>query len=150
MSYNPKYVGAVALGSARQTQTGYQNGTVSTIPLTSLVSTNSSGQLVLTNVTAEANVEACVGITSQAIPSTAIGLVISDGRVENISTSLGLAAGDVLWAGLTPGSLTTVKPDLTNGWASGDYVIFVGIVVVNEFNPANLDIQLSRQIIGQL
>ena len=150
MSYNPLYVGSMALGSARQTQTSYTNGTGSTMPVGTAVSTNNAGNIVLLDVTNESTVESWVGLTSQAIPSTALGTVISDGRIPNVN-SLGFSVGEPVWVGVSPGSLTNVKPDLTApGWASGYFVIFVGVVVQNEFVNTQQDIQLCRQIIGEL
>lgn len=150
MTYSPGFRGTVGKGSARQTQTGYQNGTGSTMPVAAPVSTNASGQLILVDVSSEAISEAMVGLTSQSIPSAASGQVVSDGRLENIPLGLGFSVGDPIWVGLS-GTLTKVKPDLSViGWSAGYFVIFVGVVVKNEFNPANQDIQLMRQIIGQL
>jgi len=152
VAYNPAIgLNVVTKVSGRQTQTGFQNGTGSTMNVATVVSTNSSGQLILADVTNEATIETIVGLVSIAnIPSAANGTVVSDGRLENIP-SLGFSVGDTLWLGTTPGSLTNVKPDLTQiGWSAGDYVVFIGVVVQNEFNPSNQDIQLCRQIIGQL
>lgn len=150
MSYNPLYSGSNAAGTASGTATGYQNGTGSTIALGTVVSTNTSGQLVLTDVSNEALVEAWLGLSTMSIPSAANGQVISDGRLENISLGLGFSIGDPIWVGITPGSLTNVKPDLTvSGWVAGMFILFVGVVVKNQFNPSAQDIQLLRQIIGQ-
>ncbi len=152
MAYNPTIgIAATPKISGRQTQTGFQNGTGSSMTVATVVATNTSGQLILADVTNESTIEAMVGLVSVAtIPSAANGNVVSDGRLENIP-SLGFSVGDVLWLGTTPGTLTNVKPDLAQpGWASGDYVVFIGVVVQNEFNPSNQDIQLCRQIIGQL
>lgn len=150
MTYSPGFRGTIGKGSSRQTQSGYQNGTGSTMPVAAPVSTNASGQIILTDVSSEASVEAMVGLTSQSIPSAASGQVVSDGRLENIPLGLGFAVGDPIWVGLA-GTLTNVKPDLSVvGWSSGYFVIFVGVVTKNEFNPLNQDIQLLRQIVGQL
>lgn len=149
MGYNPSATGTAFKGSARSAASNYQNGTGSTMPIATPVAVNGSSQLILVDVSSEASVLAMVGYTAIAIPSAAIGSVASNGRLENVTT--GFAVGSPLWVGNTPGSLTNVQPDLTvSGWATGDFVIFVGIVVQNEFNPANQDIQLSTQIIGQL
>jgi hypothetical protein len=121
------------------------------MPIATAVSSNTSSQMVLTDVSNEASAEGWVGLVEVATPSAATGQVLTDGRLQNIPSSLGFSNGDPIWVGNTPGTLTNVRPDLTvMGWASGDYVLFVGIVVANQFNPTLQDIQLSRQIIGQL
>lgn len=151
MSYSPNFRGIIGKGSSRQNQTGYQNGTGGTMPVATPVATNLSGQLVLMDVSDENTVETMLGLTSESIPSAANGQVVSEGRLENIPISLGFAVRDILYVGPTPGSLTNVKPDVSvPGWSAGMFVILVGVVVKNEFNPSNQDIQLFRQIIGQL
>ncbi len=151
MSYNPLWTTLIGKGSSRQTQSGYQNGTLSTMPIATPVAANTFGQAVLVDVSDETTVESMIGLTSASIPSAANGQVISDGRLENIPLGLGFAVGDTVWVGTTPGSLTNVKPDITApGWVAGYFVIFVGVVVQNEFNPSNQDLQLCRQLIGQL
>lgn len=151
MGYNPLFSTAVGQGSSRQTQTLYQNGTGSTVTVATLVSQGTGANFILTDVTNEATVEGFVGLASLSIPNAASGLITSDGRVENIPLGLGFAVGDALWADVTPGGLTNVKPDVTQpGWAVGMFVIFIGVVVQNQFNPSNQDIQLFKQIIGQL
>jgi hypothetical protein len=115
------------------------------------VSANTGGQIVLTDVTDEELSEGWLGLTDAAIPTTATGQVVTDGRIQNIPSGLGFSVGDPIWVGNTPGTLTNVRPDLTVlGWSVGDYVLFVGVVVQNQFNPSLQDIQISRQIIGQL
>lgn len=150
MSYNPNFRGSAAKGSSRQTQTGYTNATGSTITAASPVYSNSSGigPLDVTNV---AKVETFAGLVAADLPASAHGMVVSDGRVENIPLGLGFALGDAIWAGTTPGSLTNVKPDYSApGWSAGMWVIFVGVVVVNEFDPLKQDIQLFKQKVGRL
>lgn len=148
MSYNPNFTGASASAS-RQLSTGYQNGSGSTIPLASPVSSNTSGQILLTDVSNEALALAFVGLTNIAIPSAASGEVISTGRIENVST--GFSIGDAIYIGSTPGTLTNIKPNEgSNGFVALDWVIFVGVLVKNEFNPSQTDIQMLPQVIGQL
>jgi len=148
MSYNPNFTGASAVAS-RQLQTGYVNGTGSTIAICVPVSTNTSGQIVLTDVSNEALSLGFVGLTNIAIPSAANGGVINGGRLQNVTT--GFAVGDAIYVGSTPGTLTNVKPNAgSNGFVALDFVIFVGVLVKNEFNPSQTDIQLFTQIVGQL
>ncbi len=148
MSYNPNFTGS-SVTASRQFSTGYQNGSGSTIAIASPVSTNTSGQILLTDVSNETSALGFVGLTNIAIPSAASGEVISGGRIENVTTSF--SVGDAIWVGSTPGTLTNVKPNAgSNGFASGYFVIFVGVLVVNEFSPSETDIQLLPQVIGQL
>ena len=151
MSYSPTFFGSTAKGPSSGTASGYQNGTLSTISAASAVSTNTSGQMILTDVTNEATIETWLGLTSASTPSAATGMVASDGRLQSIPLGLGFSVGDPIWVGTTPGSLTNVKPSIgVPGWSAGYYVLFVGVVVQNEFNPSDQDIQICRQIIGQL
>lgn len=151
MSYSANSRGTLFKGGSRQTSTGYQNGTMSTMTAATLVSSNSVGNAVLLDVSSESLVESFIGLTADSIISGASGQIVSDGRLENIPLGLGFSIGDTLWAGVIPGSLTNVKPDLdAPGWTIGMFVVFIGVVVKNEFNGAQQDIQLSRTIIGQL
>ena len=151
MSYSPLFRGNPANASVGSTGSGYQNGIGSTILAATAVSTSTSGLLVLTDVSSETLSEAWLGLASESIPSAAFGQVASDGRLQNIPLGLGFSVGDPIWVGTTPGSLTNVKPSIGIGaWASGYFVLFVGVVVQNEFNPSQQDIQLCRQVIGQL
>jgi hypothetical protein len=150
MSYSPNFRGTSAAVPATATSTGYQNAVGGSVAVATAVSTNASGQFVLTDVTDESSSEGWLGLTAETIPNAATGQVMSDGRLINIP-NLGFSNGDPIWVGLTPGSLTNVKPDLSQpGWAEGMWVLFVGVVVQNEFNSLQQDIQLCRQIIGQL
>lgn len=150
MSYSPNFRGSAGKGSSRQTQTGYTNGTGGTLSAATVVYSTASG-IGKVDVSDINKVEKFAGLVAADLPSAAHGLVVSDGRVENIPIGLGFALGDALWVGTVPGSLTNVKPDLANpGWVSGDFVIFIGIVVINEFDALKQDIQLFKQITGRL
>jgi hypothetical protein len=149
--YNPVWQGSTGVGSSRQTKTLYQNGTAFTISAATPVSQGTGLNILPVDVTDESSVEKFVGLADIDILSTASGLVVSDGRIENIPAGLGLATGDALWVGITPGSLTNVKPSLgVGGWSEGMFVIFIGVVVQNQFNPFEQDIQIFKQIVGEL
>lgn len=150
MSYSPLFRGNSSKAASTLNATGYQNATGSSAPIGAPVSTSGSGQFALTDVSSEPSVEGWLGLASEVIPNTATGLISSDGRIQNVN-GWGFSNGDAVWVGSTPGTLTNVKPDLGSpGWSSGDFVLFVGVVVQNEFNPSVQDIQLCRQIVGQL
>lgn len=148
MAYNPNYFLPNAKAPSRAIVTGYQNGTVSTIAKTVPVSADSSGKLTITDVTSETSVNAFVGITQSSIPSSANGSVVSGGRLEDVTTSLNI--GDPVYLGLS-GTLISTKPDYgVAGFAIGDFVVFLGVVVKNEFDNTKKDIQLMIETIGQL
>lgn len=148
MAFSPFFLNQNSRGSSRATVANFQNGSGFTLAQAVPVSVNTSSQIVPLDVTSEVSVQALVGLTSISIPNAATGSVIDNGRLENITTTF--AVGDAVYAGKdTP--LTNVKPDLTVGdWAVGDFVIFLGVVVKNEFNPSQMDIKLMISLIGQL
>lgn len=148
MGYNPLFRGNAANAPSRSLQTNYMNASGSTLAKGSVVAINTSSQLVLIDVSQDASVSALIGVAVAAIPNTATGGVTSGGRLEDISQSFAL--GDAIYVG-KDGMVTNVKPDYGVGsFVAGDYVIFVGVVVKNEFNPAKKDIQLMIQTVGQL
>jgi len=148
MSYNPSASGTDFKGSSRSISTNYTNATGATLPMASVVSANASGQIILIDLTSDISVGRFLGLTSVLMPAAASGGVINAGRVENVTTSF--AIGDALYVNYD-GTLTNLKPDYGVGsFAAGYYVIFVGVVVKNEFNSSLKDIQLMPQVIGQL
>lgn len=145
MSYSP----ITFKGASRQLSANYQNVSGSTIAGTAPVSADASSQITLVDVSNEASVLNMVGYTVGAIANNAFGQVASAGRVENIATSY--AVGTPVWIGTTPGTLTNIKPDLSQaGWTVGMFVIFAGLIVKNEVSPAQKDLSIATQIIGQL
>jgi hypothetical protein len=151
LGFNPTWQGPNGTGSSSSTATGYQNGTGATTLIGTPVAQGTGANFILLDVTNETSVEAYIGLATAAIPASTTGQIASDGRVQNIDASFGLTVGDPVYAGLTPGSLTNTKPDLTvSGWTVGMFVIFIGVVVQNQFNPSNQDIQIFKQIVGQL
>ena len=135
-------------GPSRNTITSYQNASGSTLSKAIPVSVNTSGQLVNIDVSVEISVQAIVGLTAESIPNSAIGKIIDNGRLEDISTPY--AIGDAIYVSKT-GTLTNVKPEIgVGGFLSGDFVIFIGVIVKNEFNPIQRDLKLMISVIGQL
>lgn len=149
MSFSPYWLNKNSTGMSRATQGGYQNGSGSTLAKASPVSVNLSSQIVPLDVSNELSVQALVGLTGLDIPNAATGSVVDNGRLEDITTLF--AVGDAVYAGkIIP--LTNIKPDIGNpdGFASGDFVVFIGVIVKNEFNPLLLDLKLMLSVIGQL
>ena len=148
MSYNPLNVGAIGKASSRQTITGYQNGTGLTIIKCTPVSTNASGQIIPTDVSDENSSFSFLGLCSVDTPTLANGQVINGGRLEAVTT--GFSIGDALWISKAS-FLTNIKPNEgSNGFVAGDFVIFIGVVVKNEFDVLKKDIMLAIEKIGQL
>lgn len=148
MGYDPTIQNGVLKGPSRGIQTNYPNASGSTLAKGTVVSVNTSSQIATIDVSSETSVEALVGVVSVNIPNAAMGGVTSHGRLENIAS--GFAIGDAIYVGKT-GVLTNVKPDVgTGGFLTGDFVIFVGVIVKNEFDSAKQDLQMMPQVVGQL
>lgn len=148
MSYSPFFFNQQSQGSSRQTITNFQNGSGSTLAKGTPVSVNASSQLTTVDVSNEASVKALVGLTGMSIPNAATGSVADCGRLENITTSY--AVRTVVYIDKT-GALTNSPPTIgVNSFVSGDFVVLVGVIVKNEFNPAQKDIKLMLSVIGQL
>lgn len=152
MSYSPFFFNKSATGTvsgSRGTTTNFMNGSGSSLAKATLVAVNSSSQLIPVSVTNESTVGKIVGMTGMSIPNAAIGSVVDNGRLEDVS--LLFTIGTALYLG-KDGNLTSEKPDYggVGGWAAGDFIIFIGVVVQNEFNPSLKDIKLMISVIGQL
>lgn len=152
MSYNPSTDGSTGnqtfQGSARSLATGYQNGTVGTLTQSTPVSINLSGQMINVDITSDSSVAGIIGLVSSDTPSAAKGLVTDSGRLENITTSF--SVGDAVYINFD-GTLTNVRPDLTvSGWTVGMYMIFIGVIVMNQFNPSQKDLKIYLDVLGQL
>lgn len=148
MTYAPSFFNKESSGSSRQTITNLQNGYGSGLAKGTPVSVNSSGQLVMVDITSDASVQAIVGMTGINIPNGAIGAIVDNGRLEDITTAFSI--GDPVWIG-TNGMLTNIKPDYGVGsFAEGYFVVFIGVIVKNEFNPSLKDIKLMISVVGQL
>lgn len=147
MTYSPNGFSKFS-GSSKALGSNFQNGSGSTLDKCVLVSVNASSQLVPTVVDNEALVQAIVGVTSISIPNAASGGIVDNGRLEDITTSF--AVGDAIYLGKT-GLLINTKPVIGSyGFVDGDFVIFVGVIVKNEFNVSLKDMKLMISVIGQL
>lgn len=148
MTYSPNFRGDAARGASRQLQTNYPSGSLTTINKGTPVSVNAFSQVVPTDVSDESSVGAIVGLAYANLPSAATGGIVNGGRLENLTTSFAL--GDPVYVA-KGGGLTNNRPSVgVDSFVSGDFVIFLGVVVKNEFNPAQKDIQLMIEIVGQL
>lgn len=155
MGYNPLAQGSTFQGSSRSLQTGYINGTASTIPQGTPVSANplSPGNVLLVDVSNDTSVQAIVGVYAVNCPSTAKGLVLDSGRLENITTSF--SVGDAIYIN-TDGTLMNARPQIGTtfggapAFAAGDYVIFIGVIVQNEFTGGLYDLKVYLDVVGVL
>lgn len=148
MSYSPFFRGENAKGSSRSTASGYQNASGGTLAQGTPVYVNSSGQILAVDPSNQAKVLSMVGLLNVDTLDTEDGQVSDAGRLENVV--IGYSVGTPLWVSKA-GFLTNTSPSIgVNGFLAGDYVIFVGVVAQNEFNPSNKDIKLMITVIGQL
>ncbi len=148
MSYSPLSFGPQFFGSARSLQTSYVNGTAFTITAAVPVSIQTNGTIALVNPTSDSSIAGLVGITVGSIAPSASGLVIDSGRLEKVSTTF--SVGDALYIN-TDGTVINIRPAIGIGaFVAGDYVVFVGVVVQNQYNPSLKDYKLYLTVVGQL
>lgn len=152
MSYNPNADGSTTnqtfKGSARSIATGYQNGTGVTLTQSTPVSVNGSGQMINVDITSDASIAGLLGVVTADTPSAANGMVTDCGRLENITTSF--SVGDAIYINVD-GTLINTRPSIgVGGFDVGMYMVFVGVIVKNEFNALQLDLKLYMDVIGQL
>jgi hypothetical protein len=154
MSYSPNFVGANAKGSSRSLQTSYQNGEAYSLTQGMPVCVNTVGNMVHVDVTSDANVAGIVGVVAPvSVVTGAVGEVMDIGRLENFTTSF--SCGDAIYIN-TDGTLMNVRPDIgvqygtATAFAEGDYVVFVGVIVQNQYNTQLLDLKVYMDVVGQL
>lgn len=148
MTYSPNFRGDAAKVGSRSLSSGYQNGAGMTLPALTPVAINLSGQLVTVDMADPDSVNRIVGLLDAALPSGSIGNVINGGRIEDITTSFSI--GDAVYMNKL-GGLTATKPTPgTENFNSGDYCIFVGVIVKNQFDNSKKDLNLFIQVVGQL
>lgn len=148
MGYSANFFGTTSKAAARAVASGYQSGSISDIVAATPVSVNGAGMISPLDVSSQTSVNNFVGLTNALILSSANGQVTSSGRIESLTLSFNL--GDSLYAGKN-GTLINVKPDYgVSGFVAGDFVVFIGVVVKNEFDASKKDILLMAELIGQL
>lgn len=147
MTYSPGFRGSVGKAT-KQVQNNYTNASGFTITKGKVVATNSSGNIVLLNPADEDLVSAIVGVTSESIINLSSGAVISSGKLEELTTSFNV--GDAVYAGIN-GELINHKPNIgENGFEVGYFVVFIGVIVKNEFDPLKKDLLVMPSLVGQL
>lgn len=109
---------------------------------------HSDGTYKRINVSIEAQALGCVGVVSEDINDTSTGKLAYNGTIENVTTAADF--GDILFVDKT-GGITNVKPSIgLGGFIADDFVVQIGIIAKNIDTPANKDLVLNVQVIGQL
>lgn len=151
MSYSPNFTnntGAGAATSARKIARNYTNGSGGSLPKGSPVGTLSSGLVDIIDVSDKASVDGFVGLYNQTTPNAASGQVLDSGLLEDITTSFSI--GDPVYISKA-GILTNIVPVAgSNSFVSGDYVIFLGVIVINEFDNLKKDLKILIAKPGRL
>lgn len=149
MSYMPlQYIISQVSASTQSTNTTMINGSGSTLAALTPVRVDANGRMQLIDVSLDSSALCIVGITGQSISNNASGLLVTQGRQLDITTSF--AAGDYVYVSKT-GTLTNVLPEAgSNGFVTGDYIIRVGVIARNETDSNKKDIFVGVSIVGQL
>lgn len=149
MSYNPLFAGSEFKGSAEGVITEYTNASaITAIPQAQACSVDSSGNAVPLDVSSQSSWSAFIGYANVRIETSGTGPIIVTGRLQNITTIL--PVGTALYVG-KDGNPTNIVPSVgVNGFVSGDMVVFMGVLVVNQIVPLEVDIALFTQMVGVL
>lgn len=124
-----------------------KNNTGSTIPKATVVQINAT-DLDLVDPSVEADVNATVGVTISSIANTQTGEVIDSGTIEDVTGTF--TFGDTVYLSKT-GTLTEDAPTIgVNSFVHGDYIIKVGVIIKNALIPAQKDLLVNLEIVGQL
>jgi hypothetical protein len=148
MSYSPNSF-SPQTATASAVVTDYTNASaINAIPQGQACSINSSGLIVPLDVSSQPSWQGFVGYAQVRIPTSTLGPIIANGRLQNFTTAL--PVGTALYVG-TDGNPTNIVPSVgVNGFVEGDMVIFMGVLVSNEANGSEIDIALFTQLIGTL
>jgi hypothetical protein len=151
MSYSPVSFNEQSTGSAESITTNYTNASGSVaIPQAMAVYANSSGLIVPLNVSSQASVSNMVGYANVRIPVSASGPVILTGRLKLYTNTNSYPLGTPLYIGTDANPTNIIPVAGSNGFVSGDYCIFMGVLVPNEVNILEFDISLFTQVVGVL
>ena len=147
MTYNPNFKGSYAIAPASGIANVLDNKTGSDIGALTPVYSNTSGEMAPIDISSDTQSLALLGITTTNVPDSNSGTVISGGKLSNVSIG---SFGDTLYVSKT-GGLTNAKPsEGVAGFASGDWIIRIGVIIKNQDNPANKDLLLQIDIVGQI
>jgi hypothetical protein len=126
-----------------------KNTTGSTISKGAVVSVDGAGELILTDVSISTRATKVLGVASENILSGNSGLICVNGKIDNLTTSLGF--GDRAFLSSTAGALTATVPSIgVDGFVSGDYVISVGLIIQDPSTPGQKNLVVNMDIVGTL
>ena len=150
MTYSPFYFSPQSTGTSIAIVTNYYNNTGSAIAQGVAVSkTGTADQIAPTDPTSDTSVHAFVGFAQFHLPNATLGPIISSGRLETL-TGYSFSLGQSIWIGLN-GVIQNTRPDYAvTGFATGDFIMYAGVIVQNELNPINQDLLLMPQLVGEL
>lgn len=149
MTYSPNFRGTTNKVGADKLSSTFVNGSGGTLVKATPVSVNTIGTLVSIDVSDDNSVARLVGLVTDDLVASATGGVADGGRIEDVA-GLGFSLGDSLYVSKA-GFLTTTKPDIgVDGFVDGDWVIFVGVIVKNQFDNTKKDLKLSLERVGKL
>jgi hypothetical protein len=135
-------------GSGTAVELDMLNDSGSAIAAGTPVRINDTGGISPLDPSVEAEALAVVGITKASINNGEQGIVVAHGKIENITTTAAL--NDRLYISAT-GGITESQPNIgIGGFLAGDLVISLGVVSKNLTNPANKDLIINIEIVGQL
>lgn len=123
------------------------NNTGGTLPKGLPVKLSSTG-VDLIDVSLESDIDALAGVLSEDAPNVSPASIVTSGTIKNIVTSISVGSAAYL---SKVGTLTATKPSIgVAGFAEGDFIVKIGMVGKNTDNPANKDLLVGIQIMGQL
>lgn len=149
MGYRPyNFIIEAAAGSSTGAKIKLQNDTGSTISVLTPVTIGSDGKLKLIDVSVENDAVKTCGVTEENIFNTNSGDVAINGKISNITTAF--AFGDYVYVSKL-GALTNILPtEGSGGFVAGDYIIKIGVIARNPDNPANKDLLININLVGQI
>lgn len=108
----------------------------------------SAGGIDKVDPSIESQIDSIIGVVKHdVLPGNQVDIITS-GTVEDITTTA--AIGQPIYLSKT-GGLTDIKPSIgVNGFVAGDWIIKIGVIAKNNTNPAQKDLIVNLQILGQL
>jgi hypothetical protein len=146
MTYRP-YNAIIAALESFNIKSNLLNNSGLTIQKHAPVRISTTGDISVIDVSLDAHALGVAGIASDIVINGAYGVVVTHGKVEEISS---FNFGDFIYVSKT-GGLTSILPsEGVGGFVAGDWVIKVGVISKNEDDPLLMDLIVNFQIIGQL
>lgn len=149
MGYTPLSVIVAAVSANTQsTQSTLMNNTGITLPALTPVRVNGDGEMETIDVSVDTSALSVVGVTSEDVSNGVSGIIVTHGRVLDITTSF--AVGDYVYVSST-GDMTNILPEVgSDGFVASDFIIRLGVVAKNETDSNKKDLFVGISIVGQL